>query len=109
MVKKSPLSDVPLSHIPKSVYETAAVWINQLSFETQWKFVSWALNRLLIDWAAHATGQEQTFTKSQVATLVELAMVLRATPDSLTCLLLMLRGRPKYHGQDKTSFRLSFG
>ncbi|XP_018489251.2 uncharacterized protein LOC108859841 [Raphanus sativus] len=100
MLKKSPLSDVPLSHIPKSVYETAAVWINQLPFETQWKFVSWALNRLLIDWEAHATGQEQTFSKSQVATLVELAMVLRARPGSLTCHLLMLRGRPKYHSQD---------
>ncbi|CAH8358048.1 unnamed protein product [Eruca vesicaria subsp. sativa] len=101
MLKKSPLSDVPLSHIPKSLYETAVDWINKLPFNTQWKFVTWALDRLLIDWAPHAKGEEQPLAKFQVATLVELAMVVRGSPDSLTCLLPMLRGRPMYHGEDK--------
>ncbi|XP_056845270.1 uncharacterized protein LOC108853232 isoform X1 [Raphanus sativus] len=102
MLKKSPLSDVPFSHIPKSVFETAVeCCINKLPFYTHWNFVMWALDRLLIDWAAHARGEEQPLTQYQVATLVELAMVLRASPDSLTCLLPMLRGRPMYHGQDK--------
>lgn len=33
--------------------------------------------------------------------MVELAMVLRGKPDSFTCLLPMLRVRPKYQGEDK--------
>ncbi|KAG2303532.1 hypothetical protein Bca52824_032183 [Brassica carinata] len=102
MIKKSPLSDVPFSHIPKSVYETTTVdWINKLPFKTHWELVTWALDRLLLDWVSHARGEEQPNIEYQVGTLVQLAMVLRATPDSLTCLLPMLRGKPKYHGQEK--------
>ncbi|CAH8313297.1 unnamed protein product [Eruca vesicaria subsp. sativa] len=100
MLKKSPLSLDPLSHIPKSVYEAPMDWINKLPTD-HCKFVTWALDRLLTDLAAHARGEEQPFAKSQVATLVELAMVLRAKPDSLNLLLSMLRGRPMYQGEDK--------
>ncbi|WZY98349.1 hypothetical protein YC2023_070678 [Brassica napus] len=101
MIKTSPLSDVPFSHIPKSVYERTTVdWINKLPFKSHWKFVTWALDRLHLDWVSHARGEEQPNIEYQVGTLVQLAMVLRATPDSLTCLLPMLKGKPKFHGQE---------
>ncbi|KAG5392704.1 hypothetical protein IGI04_022667 [Brassica rapa subsp. trilocularis] len=92
---------VPFSHIPKSVYERTTVdWINKLPFKSHWKFVTWALDRLHLDWVSHARGEEQPNIEYQVGTLVQLAMVLRATPDSLTFLLPMLKGKPKFHGQE---------
>ncbi|CAA7038642.1 unnamed protein product [Microthlaspi erraticum] len=50
-LKISPLSKklihFPLSHIPSSVYQTSADWINRLPTSAQGKFVTWATSRFL--------------------------------------------------------------
>ncbi|EOA16590.1 hypothetical protein CARUB_v10004754mg, partial [Capsella rubella] len=93
-----PSSDVPLSHIPQSVYETSRHWIKQLQTTKHPTFIMWALDRVLTDWAAHA---QDTCFKSQVASFVALAIVVRSKPDALTSILPMLRERPRYQGEDK--------
>ncbi|KAJ0042671.1 hypothetical protein Pint_18580 [Pistacia integerrima] len=100
--------DIPLSHIAEDVYKTSVDWLNQRSFDALGSFVLWSLDSILADLASHQGAVkgskkvvQQASSKSQVAIFVVLAMVLRRKPDVLVSLLPIMRGNPKYQGQDK--------
>ncbi|KAM1189721.1 hypothetical protein ACFX2J_025366 [Malus domestica] len=102
------LVDIPLSHISEDVYKISVEWIGQRSTEALGSFVLWSLDSILADLASHqgvAKGSkkavQQAPLKSQVAIFVVLAMVLRRRPEVLISLLPVMRGTPKYEGQDK--------
>ncbi|XP_031257933.1 uncharacterized protein LOC116115937 [Pistacia vera] len=100
--------DIPLSHIAEDVYKTSVDWLNQRSFDALGSFVLWSLDSILAVLASHQGAVkgskkvvQQASSKSQVAIFVVLAMVLRRKPDVLVSLLPIMRGNPKYQGQDK--------
>ncbi|KAF3493647.1 hypothetical protein DY000_02058372, partial [Brassica cretica] len=96
----SKLIHVPLSLIPKPVYEKTVDFINVLPFETILPgVVLWASDFILTEWPRVVVKVEQD--KSKVAAFVVLAMVLRTRPDALTLVLPELRESPTYQGQDK--------
>ncbi|CAN6572757.1 unnamed protein product [Malus baccata var. baccata] len=102
------LVDIPLSHVSDDVYKISVEWIGQRSIEALGSFVLWSLDSILADLATHqgvAKGSkkavQQASSKSQVAIFVVLAMVLRRRPEVLISLLPVMRGSPKYEGQDK--------
>ncbi|KAM1114434.1 hypothetical protein ACFX13_047990 [Malus domestica] len=102
------LVDIPLSHVSDHVYNISVEWIGQRSIEALGSFVLWSLDSILADLATHqgvAKGSkkavQQASSKSQVAIFVVLAMVLRRRPEVLISLLPVMRGSPKYEGQDK--------
>ncbi|KAM1132718.1 hypothetical protein ACFX19_047780 [Malus domestica] len=102
------LVDIPLSHVSDDVYKISVEWIGQRSIEALGSFVLWSLDSILADLATHqgvAKGSkkavQQASSKSQVAIFVVLAMVLRRRPEVLISLLRVMRGSPKYEGQDK--------
>ncbi|CAH8313373.1 unnamed protein product [Eruca vesicaria subsp. sativa] len=101
MFKDSPLStliDVPLCHIPESVYETSRSWINLRPIESLSAFVLHAFDLILVDLEAQQGGDH---SKSQVGVFVALAIILHSKPEALTTVLPILRENPKYQGQDK--------
>ncbi|KAB2612376.1 hypothetical protein D8674_034692 [Pyrus ussuriensis x Pyrus communis] len=102
------LVDIPLSHVSDDVYKISVEWIGQRSTEALGSFVLWSLDSILADLATHqgvAKGSkkvvQQAPSKSQVAIFVVLAMVLRRRPEVLISLVPVMRGSPKYEGQDK--------
>ncbi|XP_013591621.1 PREDICTED: uncharacterized protein LOC106300094 [Brassica oleracea var. oleracea] len=104
MFKDAPLStliDVPLSHIPQSVYRTALNWLElpPVKLEDFSAFVLRAFDLILVDLEAQQGGGDDS--KSQVGMFVALAIVLRSKPQALTTVLPILRENPKYQGQDK--------
>ncbi|XP_056850266.1 uncharacterized protein LOC130494543 [Raphanus sativus] len=103
MFKDAPLStliDVPLSHIPDSVYGTTRNWLDMppVELEDFSAFVLRAFDQILLDLEAQQGGGD---SKSQVGMLVALAIVLRCKPEALVPVLPILRESPKYQGHDK--------
>lgn len=101
MFKDAPLStliDVPLSHIPQSVYRTALNWLAlpPVKLEDFSAFVLRAFDQILVDLEAQQGGGDDS--KSQVGMFVALAIVLRSKPQALTTVLPILRENPKYQG-----------
>ncbi|CAK9152300.1 unnamed protein product [Ilex paraguariensis] len=102
------IADIPVSHISEAVYKTSIDWINQRSYEALRSFVLWLLDSILADVASQQAGPkgskkgvQQTFSKSQVAIFLVLAMVLRRKPDVLIHVFPKLKENSKYQGQDK--------
>ncbi|KAF3526101.1 hypothetical protein F2Q69_00051452 [Brassica cretica] len=95
------LLQVPLSHIPQSVYRTALNWLAlpPVKLEDFSAFVLRAFDQILVDLEAQQGGGDDS--KSQVGMFVALAIVLRSKPQALTTVLPILRENPKYQGQDK--------
>ncbi|CAN6880734.1 unnamed protein product [Brassica oleracea] len=94
MFEEYPLSkliDVPISLIPKPLYEKSIDFINTLPFDTLPAFVLWSSDLILTEWPGVV----------KVATFVVLAMALRTQPDALTLVLTNMKERPTYQGQDK--------
>ncbi|KAG6516523.1 transmembrane protein 214-like [Zingiber officinale] len=109
--KESPLEkivDVPLSHIPDSVYKTSVDWLALKSPEALSDFVLWCLDGILSDLASQLPAVkglkksvQPTAPKALAAIFVVLAMTLRRKPDILISLLPKLRDDQKYQGQEK--------
>ncbi|KAJ4874826.1 hypothetical protein Rs2_39844 [Raphanus sativus] len=103
MFKDAPLStliDVPLSHIPDSVYGTTRNWLDlpPVELEDFSAFVLRAFDQILLDLEGGGGGDD---SKSQVGMFVALAIVLRCKPEALAPVLPILRQNPKYQGHDK--------
>ncbi|KAG7624882.1 hypothetical protein ISN45_At03g011680 [Arabidopsis thaliana x Arabidopsis arenosa] len=94
--------DVPLSHIPVSVYDTSVEWLDKFSIGLLCAFVVWSLNRLLTILEPPQQGghQRRTTSKFHVAVFVALAMVLRNEPNTLVIVLPTLK-EDEYQGHDK--------
>ncbi|KAL0795186.1 hypothetical protein Bca101_066563 [Brassica carinata] len=104
MFEEYPLSkliDVPISLIPKPVYEKSIDFINTLPFDTLPAFVLWSSDLILTEWPGVIKVEQRNSNKSKVAIFVVLAMALRTQPDALTLVLTNMKERPTYQGQDK--------
>ncbi|CAN6887052.1 unnamed protein product [Brassica oleracea] len=104
MFEEYPLSkliDVPISLIPKPLYEKSIDFINTLPFDTLPAFVLWSSDLILTEWPGVVKVEQRNSNKSKVATFVVLAMALRTQPDALTLVLTNMKERPTYQGQDK--------
>ncbi|WZZ58413.1 hypothetical protein YC2023_058520 [Brassica napus] len=104
MFEEYPLSkliDIPISLIPKPLYEKSIDFINTLPFDTLSAFVLWSSDLILTEWPGVVKVEQRNSNKSKVATFVVLAMALRTQPDALTLVLTNMKERPTYQGQDK--------
>ncbi|XP_042467872.1 uncharacterized protein LOC122051027 [Zingiber officinale] len=109
--KESPVDkiiDVPLSHIPESVYKISVDWLALKSPEALTDFVLWCLDGILSDLASQLPAVkgskksvQPTTPKALAAIFVVLAMTLRRKPEILINLLPKLRDDPAYQGQEK--------
>ncbi|CAF1927601.1 unnamed protein product, partial [Brassica napus] len=97
----SKLIDIPISLIPKPLYEKSIDFINTLPFDTLPAFVLWSSDLILTEWPEVVKVEQRNSNKSKVATFVVLAMALRTQPDALTLVLTNMKERPTYQGQDK--------
>ncbi|KAF3544754.1 hypothetical protein DY000_02001838 [Brassica cretica] len=91
----STLIDVPLSHIPQSIYGTTRNWMNLPPVEVLYfsVFILRAFDQILLDLEAQQGGGDDS--KSQVGMFVALAIVLRCKPEALTSVLPTPREDPK--------------
>ncbi|CAH8300682.1 unnamed protein product [Eruca vesicaria subsp. sativa] len=93
--------EVPLSLIPRPVYEISMDFIRSFSSETLLDFVRWAYHLIITEWQQRGVVEVvRPNDESKVATFVVLAMVLRTEPGALTFVSTVLRDKPKYQGQD---------
>ncbi|CAN7042730.1 unnamed protein product [Brassica oleracea var. botrytis] len=92
---------IPISLIPKPLYEKSIDFINTLPFDTLPAFVLWSSDLILTEWPEVVKVEQRNSNKSKVATFVVLAMALRTQPDALTLVLTNMKERPTYQGQDK--------
>ncbi|CAA7052492.1 unnamed protein product [Microthlaspi erraticum] len=93
----STLVDVPISHIPKRVYEVSVEWIKTQPSETLAESAVWASDIILTDWAKQYPNSRLT----PVGAFVALAMVLRGKPDALAFVVPKLTKDPNYQEQDR--------
>ncbi|EFH56038.1 hypothetical protein ARALYDRAFT_345677 [Arabidopsis lyrata subsp. lyrata] len=77
--------DVPLSHIPESVYKISVDWIQRQKLNTLCGFIWWALNKINGCLTELRGGPPHTYRKSQRA------MVLRGKPSALARVLPPMR------------------
>ncbi|KAL0814087.1 hypothetical protein Bca101_070530 [Brassica carinata] len=67
---------IPISLIPKPLYEKSIDFINTLPFDTLPAFVLWSSDLILTEWPEVVKVEQRNSNKSKVATFVVLAMAL---------------------------------
>jgi hypothetical protein len=78
--------DVPLSHIPVSVYDTSVEWLDKFSIGLLCAFVVWSLNRLLTILEPPQQGGHQRRTTSKFHVIMETILGIEILIFSYACL-----------------------
>ncbi|KFK21928.1 hypothetical protein AALP_AAs72347U000100, partial [Arabis alpina] len=96
MNKLTDMADIPFTHIPQDVYETAAQWIERhVEYHTVCAFVLWSFGFT----HARFLGKPTPPKKSQLAVFVVLSIILRSNGSVLFSVLRLL-SKPPYQTED---------
>eukprot|EP00249_Psilotum_nudum_P023032 c28732_g1_i1 orf=527-2284(+) len=100
--------EIPLCYLPENVSKIVSNWLSSMPAGAVSDFVLWALNDVINDMQIQNSSQKGSKvavhsipSKTKVAVLVLLAIVLRRRPDVLLQKAAVLRSSAQYQGQEK--------